>query len=63
MGKAISISVGEPGVKTWCRNLFTQIVATEGKAAAVLSPDSADELEMLILLLRLLEGSPFVSLT
>ena len=35
----------------------------EGKGAAVLSPDSADELEMLILLLRLLEGSPFVSLT
>ena len=61
MGKVINMSLGEPGVKTWCRSLFTQIVATEGKGAAVLSPDSADELEMLILLLRLSEGSPFVS--
>jgi hypothetical protein len=61
MGKVISMSLGEPGVKTWCRSLFTQIVATEGRGRAILSPESVEELDMLILLLDLSEGSPFVS--
>ena len=61
MGRVISMSLGEPGVKTWCRSLFTQIVETEGKGTAMMSLTSIEELNMLILLLSLSEGSPIVS--
>ena len=55
------MSLGEPGVKTWCRSLFTQIVATEGRGRVTLSPEPVEELDILILLLDLSEGSPLVS--
>ena len=61
LGKVLSMSLAEPSVKTWCRSLYGQVVATEGEGCATLSRRSLEELDMLILLLRLTDGSPFVS--
>ena len=60
LGKVISMSLAIPGVKVWCRSLYTQVVRT-GSGAMFLNKDSVEELQTLILLLKFSEGSPFVS--
>jgi hypothetical protein len=57
VGKTISMSLAIPGVSTWCRSLYTQIVGDD--LAVYLSKDSAEELDMLISLLQESEGTPF----
>ena len=62
MGKVVSMSLAVPAVKVWCRALFGQIVrATDGAARSiVLTAGALEELEMLVILLALTDGSPFV---
>ena len=62
MGQVISMTLAIPGVKVWCRELFSQITrATDRKLRRlVLSTKSVEELKELILLLNFSEGSPFV---
>ena len=61
LGKVLSMALAEPGLKTWCRSLFGQVTATDGQGSAMLSAQSSQELDMLMLLLRVTDGAPFVS--
>jgi hypothetical protein len=62
MGQVISMTLAVPGVKVWCRELFSQISrATDLKTPCVtLTPKAMEELKELILLLTFSEGSPFI---
>ena len=62
MGRVISMTLAIPGVKVWCRELFSQITrATDHHAVwMVLSQRALEELKELSLLLSFSEGSPFV---
>jgi hypothetical protein len=60
MGKALSMTLAIPGIKVWCRSLYSQ-VTSQKNGSVVLSPTSKEELDMIILLLQLSEGSPFMS--
>ena len=62
MGRVVSMSLAVPGVKVWCRALFAQIVRATDTAAQslVLKADALEELEMLVVLLTLTDGSPFM---
>ena len=60
MGKALSLTLAVPGIKVWCRSLYSQ-VTVQGFGSMFLSPTSMEELDMIILLLQLSEGSPFMS--
>ena len=61
LGKLISISIAIPGVRTWCRSLYTQIQSE--RPAIRLSPASVEELGVLEFLLRTANGSPFIDPT
>ena len=62
MGKVVAMALAIPAVKVWCRALFSQIVGATNVAARslILTPTAREELEMLVTLLTLTEGSPFV---
>jgi hypothetical protein len=60
MGKALSMTLAIPGIKVWCRSLYSQ-VTVQGHGSMFLSPNSMEELEMIILLLEFTDGSPFMS--
>lgn len=60
MGKALSLTLAIPGIKVWCRSLFSQVTSQQG-GSLFLSPTSMEELDMIILLLQLSDGSPFMS--
>ena len=60
MGKALSMTLAVPGIKVWCRSLYSQVSAHQADSL-FLSPTSMEEMDMIILLLHLSEGSPFMS--
>jgi hypothetical protein len=60
MGKALSMTLAIPGIKVWCRSLYSQ-VTVQGSGAMFLSPASVEELGMIIILLQLTEGAPFMT--
>lgn len=60
MGRALSMTLAIPGIKVWCRSLYSQ-VTVQDTGAMFLSPTSMEELDMIILLLQLSDGSPFMT--
>ena len=62
MGRVISMTLAIPGVKVWCRELFSQISRATDQHTLwmVLSQKAREELIELTLLLSLSTGSPFV---
>ena len=60
MGKALSMTLAVPGIKVWCRGLYSQITAQK-TGSLFLSPSSMEELDMIILLLQLSDGAPFMT--
>jgi len=62
MGQALSMTLAIPGIKVWCRSLYTQVVIAK-KGQVSLTATSLEELRNLVVLLELTEGAPFVSKT
>jgi hypothetical protein len=60
MGKALSMTLATPGIKVWCRSLYSQ-VTVQKSGSMILSPTSMEELEMIIFLIQFSEGSPFMT--
>ena len=61
MGSVISMSLAIPGVRLWCRSLYTHIYSTS--SMVLLSKVAQKELEVLIFLITFCNGSPFLDPT
>ena len=63
MGSIVSMAIAIPGVRVWCRALYTHVYAVGNPSTVLLSVDARKELEVLIFLLTFCNGSPFLDPT